>query len=417
MNKLSELVVFGQLLSDVIEIPVFIIHPGRTIEAEFVDRSLHSNPYFTSIREQVAGYAYALYAAEQPVHFTRSRLQYFFVNAMDENQLTGTLVVGPYMNEKPQEGEWNETISSLPIDNRRHLLELYEEIALLSTERIAACSRMIYYVLRRQLVDSSISLLADAMSMQEPVVEKKEPDAELSRRRRSGMLHANLSHERVMLHYVRSGERERIRTFVMESIIAEDEFGVLAKRSRIRSEKNLMITGIALICRAAIEGGMHEEDAFTLSDFYIQQLEEKDTLQAISAIMTEVLFDFVDRVSEVRRGHYSPAIQDSLHEIANHLYGDITLERLAESANLSPNYLSSLFKKEVGLTISEYVQRERIEEAKRLLTLTDYPITDIAAWLNFNDQSYFNKVFKKWNGMSPKAYRKSERRPAQKYSE
>lgn len=87
-----------------------------------------------------------------------------------------------------------------------------------------------------------------------------------------------------------------------------------------------------------------------------------------------------------------------VHEIANHLYGDITLERLAECTNLSPNYLSSLFKKEVELTISDYVQRERIEEAKRLLTLTDYPITDIAAWLNFNDQSYFNKVFKKWNG-------------------
>ncbi|WP_054025702.1 helix-turn-helix domain-containing protein [Bacillus sp. FJAT-28004] len=417
MNKLPELVVFGRLLYDVIGLPVFIIHPGRTIEAEYTDRLFYSNPYFASIREQVAGYAYALYAAEQPVHFTRSRLQYFFVNAFDENQLAGTLVVGPYMHEKPQGGEWNETMSSLPIGNRRYLLQLYEEIPLLPPERTAALSRMIYYVVCRQLVDSSTSLLAEDMPMTEPVVEKKEPDAELSRRRRSGMLHANLSHERVMLHYVRNGERERIRTFVTESIIAEDEFGVLAKRSRIRSEKNLMITGIALICRAAIEGGMHEEDAFTLSDFYIQQLEEKDTLQAIGAIMTEVLFDFVDRVSEVRRGHYSPAIQDSLHEIANHLYGDITLERLAECTNLSPNYLSSLFKKEVGLTISEYVQRERIEEAKRLLTLTDYPIADIAAWLNFNDQSYFNRVFKKWNGMSPKAYRKSERRPSQKYSE
>lgn len=69
------------------------------------------------------------------------------------------------------------------------------------------------------------------------------------------------------------------------------------------------------------------------------------------------------------------------------------------------------------MTISEYVQRERIEEAKKLLTLTDYPITDIAAWLNFSDQSYFNKVFKKWIGMTPKDYRRTERRPARKFSE
>ncbi|MCZ8517348.1 helix-turn-helix domain-containing protein [Paenibacillus filicis] len=284
-------------------------------------------------------------------------------------------------------------------------------------ERARALSLMIHYAIRSQPVDPSANLLADGVPMPEPVVKKQEPDAELSRSRRSGMLHANLSHERVLLHYVRTGERERIRTFVMEPIIGEDELGVLAKRSRLRSEKNLMITGIALICLAAIEGGMHEEDAFTLRDFYIQQLKEKDTLQAVTAVMTEVLFDFVDRVAEVRRGDYSPAVQDCLHEIANHLYGDITLDRLAERTNLSPNYLSSLFKKEVGLTISEYVQRERIEEAKKLLTLTDYPITDIAAWLNFNDQSYFNKVFKKWEGMTPKAYRQSERRPARTYSE
>ncbi|URN95838.1 MAG: AraC family transcriptional regulator [Candidatus Pristimantibacillus lignocellulolyticus] len=409
MNKLFELVVFGRLLFDAIGLPVFIIQPGRAIEAEYTDQSFHTNPYWSSIREQVAGYAYVLYPAEHPVHFTRSRLSYFFVNALDENQLAGTLVVGPYIHEKPQGDKWNEIITYLPQDNRREFLQLVEEIPLISSKRSVDLSRMIYYAVHKKLVDSSTSFPLESMLIPELDAEKKQLNAELSRRRRNGMLHSNLSHERVMLHYVRNGERERIRTFVTESIIAEDEFGVLSKRSRIRSEKNLMITGIALICRAAIEGGVHEEDALTLSDFYIQQLEEKETLQAISAIMTKVLFDFVDRVSEVRRGHYSHAIQTSIHEIANHLYGEITLERLATYTNFSPNYLSSLFKKEVGLTIAKYVQRERIEEAKRLLTLTDYPIADIAAWLNFNDQSYFNRVFKKWTGMAPKEYRKNER--------
>ncbi|WP_171685510.1 helix-turn-helix domain-containing protein [Paenibacillus planticolens] len=414
MNKLSELAVFGRLLNDALQLPVFIIHPGRKIESEYANRALHASPYFASIRDQLAGYAYALYAAEQPVHFTRSRLQYFFVNALDEDRLAGTLVVGPYLHETPRD---SEAMNQLHASNRKQLLDLYEAVPLVAPERARAVSLMIYYAIRRKIVDPSANLLADGVLLQEPVVKKQEPDAELSRSRRSGMLHANLSHERVMLHYVRTGDRERIKTFVMESIIGEDELGVLAKRSRLRSEKNLMITGIALICRSAIEGGMHEEDAFTLSDFYIQQLEEKDTLQAVNAVIMEALFDFVDRVAEVRRGHYSPAVQDCLHEIANHLYGDITLDQLAERTNLSPNYLSSLFKKEVGLSISEHVQRERIEEAKRLLTLTDYPITDIAAWLNFNDQSYFNKVFKKWKGMTPKAYRQSERRPVQSHSE
>ncbi|CDN40986.1 helix-turn-helix domain-containing protein [Paenibacillus sp. P22] len=414
MNKLPELAVFGRLLHDALGVPVFVIHPGRRIEAEYAGNPLRTNPYFASfVREQVSGYEYALYAADQPVHFTRSRLQYFFVNALDEERLAGTLVLGPIVQERPHDGLWSEELENLHAANRRPLLDLYEKVPLLPPDRARALSLMVHYAIRRQSVDPAASLLADS-PLQEPAASKGESDAELSRGRRSGLLHANLAHERVLLHYVRTGERERMRTFAMEFIIGEDEFGVLAKRSRLRSEKNLMITGIALICRAAVEGGLHEEDAFTLSDYYIQQLEEMGSLQEVGAVMTKALFDFVDRVAQVRRGHYSPSVQDCLHEIASQLYGDLSLGRLAERVHLSPNYLSGLFKKEVGLTLSEYIQRERIGEAKKLLALTDYPVADIAAWLSFHDQSYFIKVFKKWEGTTPRAYRRSERRPMRK---
>ncbi|MFD0590946.1 helix-turn-helix domain-containing protein [Paenibacillus sp. GCM10027627] len=417
MNKLSELTEFGRLLHDALGLPIFIINPGRTIESEFADRSLRMNPYFSAIRDQLAGYSYAIYTGDQPVHFTRSRLHYFFVNVIDDGRFEGTLAAGPFVSERPQDEGWKETVDKLHAGNRLQFLDLYEKVALVSSERAVAISRMVYYAISRRTVDLEAELLAEEAPMPETAQEKQQSETELSRGRRSGMLHANLSMERVMLHYVRSGEKERIRSFVMESIIGEDELGILAKRSRLRSEKNLMITGIALVCRAAIEGGMHEEDAFTLNDFYIQQLEEKDSLQGINSVITEAMFDFVDRVADIRRGHYSPAVQDCLHEIANGLYGEITLDQLAKRVNFSPNYLSSLFKKEVGLTISEYIQQKRIEEAKKLLTMTGYPITDIAAWLSFHDQSYFNKVFKKWTGMTPKAYRQSEWRPGRKDTE
>lgn len=413
MNKLSELADFGRLVHEALQLPVFTVDPGQRIDAEHADRALRTSPYYATIRDQLAGVAYALHAAERPNHFTRARLRYFFVNARDGDRLAGTLVVGPYLHDKPQEDpQGDDAADAAPAGNSKQLLDLYEALAVVPPEQARAMSLMIYYAVHRRLADLSEDLTADSAPALQPAVERRAPDAELSRGRRSGMLHTNLAHERVMLRYVRTGERERIRAFVQEFLIGEDEFGVLAKRSRLRSEKNLMITGIALICRAAVEGGMHEEDAFTLSDFYIQRLEERDSVQEVSAVMTDALFDFVDRVAEVRRGHYSPAVQESLREIANALYGDLTLGRLAERVHLSPNYLSSLFKKEVGLTVSEHVQRERIEEAKRLLALTDDPVADIAAWLNFNDQSYFNKVFKRWAGLTPRAYRQSERRPS-----
>ena len=61
---------------------------------------------------------------------------------------------------------------------------------------------------------------------------------------------------------------------------------------------------------------------------------------------------------------------------------------------MNSDYLSILFKKEVGISLIEYIQRERIEEAKKLLTFTTYPLSDICASLNFSDQSYFTKIFK-----------------------
>jgi AraC-like DNA-binding protein len=67
--------------------------------------------------------------------------------------------------------------------------------------------------------------------------------------------------------------------------------------------------------------------------------------------------------------------------------------------------LSFLFKKEVGITVSEYIQQTKIDEVKKLLAYSKTPISEICSLLNFNDQSYFTKVFKKVVGITPKQYR------------
>ncbi|HDR7296345.1 TPA: helix-turn-helix transcriptional regulator, partial [Bacillus cytotoxicus] len=92
--------------------------------------------------------------------------------------------------------------------------------------------------------------------------------------------------------------------------------------------------------------------------------------------------------------------------IFKNIYQKISVKQLARMVNMNPNYLSILFKEEVGISLNEYIQRERVEEAKKLLTLTDYSLSDICAWLNFSDQSYFTKVFKKFTNKTPGKYRK-----------
>lgn len=143
---------------------------------------------------------------------------------------------------------------------------------------------------------------------------------------------------------------------------------------------------------------MFWEIAYTLSDFHIQHIEELNEIPAVDRALTAALCDFADRVRDNRRSKHSRMSALCQNYIFNHLYEEITLGRLAEIAGLNPSYLSHLFKKETGLAVSDYIQRERIEEAKRLMTLPGITLSDIATRLHFNDQSYFTKVFKKIHG-------------------
>ena len=82
------------------------------------------------------------------------------------------------------------------------------------------------------------------------------------------------------------------------------------------------------------------------------------------------------------------------------------MERVAEVIGLSPCHLSRIFKKEVGMSMVDYVQKERIEAAKYMLIHTDETLAAISQYLYFSTQSYFIRIFRKYTGMTPGQYRR-----------
>ena len=83
----------------------------------------------------------------------------------------------------------------------------------------------------------------------------------------------------------------------------------------------------------------------------------------------------------------------------------ITLDNLAEELHISAKYLSVLFNKETGSSIPDFIQDIRVNEAKSLLVTSDLTYLEISNMLNFNSQSYFNQIFKKKTGLTPKEFR------------
>jgi YesN/AraC family two-component response regulator len=102
----------------------------------------------------------------------------------------------------------------------------------------------------------------------------------------------------------------------------------------------------------------------------------------------------------------SHEIKRALAFIDDHYKENIRLKYIADRVSLSSYYFSRLFKKEVGVNLSQYILHKRLEVAKRMLEETDQPIVDISVSVGFQEHNYFGKIFKRFTGSTPSEYRK-----------
>ncbi|MGE7673825.1 helix-turn-helix domain-containing protein [Lysinibacillus sp. NPDC094403] len=380
-----------QLIYETHNLSVFYINQFEEIAFEYTSKHFQQSSHFSSLKDHIRAYPFHTTPHDFPIFFSNNDFNFFYINLKMDQQFLGSIIVGP-------------SLSSEMSDDKIYFYDGDQPIPFLHYQQFLSISLFVYYLIYREKLNKSM-VIHNNQELKPIITQEENSILELSNARRNFSVHTNLYYEKILLDYVKNGRKEKLNELINYSIVGETELGVLSKQSHIRSVQNLMITGIALICRAAIEGGLNEETAFTLSDFYIQKLEDQGNLLSILSLMEEAIYDFTDRVSKSNKDKYSATITTCQHYIDNHIYREVTLDQLAEICHLSPNYLSSLFKKEVGISISEYIQQQRIDEAKRLLTFTNYPISDIGSLLNFTDQSYFIKIFKKFTGTTPKQYR------------
>ena len=107
--------------------------------------------------------------------------------------------------------------------------------------------------------------------------------------------------------------------------------------------------------------------------------------------------------------NYSPPVQKAILYIDADLTADLSLSALAGAQNISPSYLSSLFRQETGQTLTDHVNHKRIKQAMQLLSTTHLQVQTVAQHCGILDVHYFSKVFKKYAGQTPKQYRETHR--------
>jgi AraC-like DNA-binding protein len=174
----------------------------------------------------------------------------------------------------------------------------------------------------------------------------------------------------------------------------------------IRSLKNSMICSCTFMARAAISGGVKPDEAFTLSDAYIQRIEASEAAKDLAGFETEMIEGFTARVQAARSSRYSMTVSQTMQYIDVHLSEPLAVKDIAAAVYHNPNYLSGLFKRETGETIHSYILRKRIEEAEYFVRHSSDPIADIAAFYQFCSQSHFVQCFRKAKGVTPGEYRR-----------
>lgn len=343
--------------------------------------SLFPSGYFDSIKSN---------------YFKNDYNECFIILNLKENY---QLVAGPVLNEKIHDGILNNIIrlKKLPIKVKSKLVNHFDNLLVINTNRCYYCGKLLEYLFSSTAADD---LTGD--TSREHTFISDNYFTEMIKNRGKLFHHPPFFLEQELMSKIKSGN-------LNDTLAVLREINSL-KRTRLskdalRSVKNSLICSVTLFTRAAIEGGVSPEAAFTLSDSIILAIEEINSMPELMEYEYTAAKQYVQIVQDLSKSKYSNIIQQAISYIYKNLTNKLTLKQISDAIYVHPNYLSILFKREVGMALPDYIMKTRVNESKYYIRYTNAKISDIAAFYQFCNQSYYTRVFKKFAGCTPNEYR------------
>ncbi len=180
----------------------------------------------------------------------------------------------------------------------------------------------------------------------------------------------------------------------------------------LRNMKNYCIIVNTLFRKAAENGGVMPIYIDKVSSDFAIQIENIKSISEIKNLMKDIFRSYCRLVKNHTMKNYSPIVQKTIVFIESDISANLTLNTLAKMHNVSGGYLSTVFKKETGKNITEYIREKRMKHAEQLLSSTHLQIQTVALHCGIMDVQYFSKMFKKHTGKTPKEYRETIKNPS-----
>ena len=214
--------------------------------------------------------------------------------------------------------------------------------------------------------------------------------------------------EQEMLRLIQEGDVAGLEKHLKNSSGLEE--GQVADNS-LRQRKNIFISAVTLVNRSAILGGMDMEEAYHLSDVYIRDCERSSSISYLSRLEDKMLFDYTERVAQSRIPEgMSKEVFECIDYIKKNVNTPIQTADVAEHIGRSRSWLYTKFTQELGADPSSFIMQCKLQTVETLLLHSDKTLSEISSYLCFSSQSYFQNVFKKKYGLTPKQFRDQNRK-------
>lgn len=311
-----------------------------------------------------------------------------------------------------RDGFFNKEIENMNKDldiDLQDLIKSTEELPVLSANRVQAAATLLYSVINHIFQSDFLEMkhrqeIAHHEAMlNEAVKQQKALKKDLARM--TGKIYGEykLQKEKELLGKIRISDQDNARKAFL-SYVAQirekniDNFELF----RVKIFELLII-----ISREVAELGVPMEIIDSVSTEFIANVYQMTEIEALSNTAETFLNKYMELISINRPDLKNIQIVESAAAFIRENYKEnITLNDVAEAVFISQFHLSHLFKEVLNCTVGEYITKVKMENAKRLLHNPKNTLSDIADCLNYVDSSYFGKVFKKYEGVTPSQYRK-----------
>ena len=314
------------------------------------------------------------------------------------------LVVGPFV-ETPITDDLVYSIASnlnLSLDYASKLKLYYQSVPSIDTSTVFEILSTINEYVTKNEVSSNISTIdLSVLPKQDSSYDLFVED--MNRTSMYKKLEDRYAGEDKLLSYVTNGD----------VLLAQKEFDkypitssdIIRNKDSIRNIKNLLLSANTLFRKAAYAGGVHPVYLDELSGKWAIKIEETMSLDGLSAMYIQMMRSYCLLTKEHSFSQYSPIVKEALMFINLNISSNLTVKGVAHEIGLSPDYLTRLFKKELGVNIITYINKRRIYTSLKLLKNTNLSINEIGDLIGLSNTSYFYTLFKKEVGVSPKQYR------------